>query len=100
MSLSTAESFAASLVLTEWPDTMTYDELCDGIKFGHEDVIVYEQFEDELPDDIIETIESIRFGFIKTVAGMTENLREAIRNGDPMTIAEQLQALESKLGVN
>ena len=100
MALTNAEHFAVSAHLTEWPDTMTYDELCDGIMYGHEDVIIWEKFEDELPADVIESIDNLRITLIRYVAEITADLREAIRNGDPMTIAEQLQSLEKQLGAN
>ena len=96
--LTTAENFAASQVLTEWPDEMTYDQLLDAIKTNDMDVIVWDQFEDELPDDIIETIESLRVHFLNSVAAMTDALRQTIKDGDPMTIAEQLHAFERQLG--
>ena len=98
--LTTAENFAASQVLTEWPDTMSYDELLEGITFAHPDVVIWDQFEDELPADIIDTIENLRITFLHSVQAMTEDLREAIKDGDPMTIAERLASLENQLGVN
>lgn len=98
MALTTAEHFAVSAHLTEWPDTMTYDELLDAINAQHEDVIVWEQFEDNLADDLIESIENTRITFIRYVEEITEPLRFAIKDGDPMTIAEQLLSLETKLG--
>lgn len=97
--LTTAEQFAAAQVLTEWPDEMTYDELLDAVNTRHEDVIVWDQFEDELPCDIIETIESMRTHYLNSVAAMTDALRQTIKDGDPMTIAEQLAAFENQLGV-
>lgn len=97
--LTTAENFAASQVLTEWPDEMTYDELLDAIKTNDMDVSVWDQFEDELPEDIIDTIENARVSFLRTVTEMTADLRQAIKDGDPMTIAERLASLENQLGV-
>ena len=97
--LNTAENFAASQVLTEWPEAMTYDELLDAIRDGHEDVIVWDQFENELTEDIIDTIEGMRVSFLSSVLDMTANLRESIHRGDPMDIADQLCALESQLGL-
>lgn len=97
--LTTAENFAASQVLTEWPEAMNYDELLDAIRDGHEDVIVWEQFEDELTEDVIDTIEGIRVSFLSSVLDMTANLRESIRIGSPSIIAEELHTLESQLGL-
>ena len=98
--LTTAENFAASQILTEWPDDMTYDELLDAIKEYNHDVVVWERFEDMHPEDIIENIEALRVTFLATVAQMTDDLRQAIKHGDPMTITEQLAALDNQLGVN
>ena len=98
--LTTAENFAASQVLTEWPDDMTYDMLLEGIDGHDPDVIVWEQFEDCSTEEIIETIEDLRVTFLSTVAQMTDDLRQAIKQGDPMTIAGQLAALDNQLGVN
>ena len=98
--LTTAENFAASQVLTEWPDDMTYDQLLDAINEDHPDVIIWDQFEDELPEDLIDSIEGMRVAFLNHVAAMTEDLRQAIKDGDPMTIAERLASLENQLGVN
>ena len=97
--LNSAENFAASQVLTEWPEAMTYDELLDAIRDGHEDVIIWEQFENELTEDVIDTIEGMRVSFLASVLDMTANLRESIYRGDPMDIADQLRALESQLGL-
>lgn len=96
---TTAEAFALGQVLTDWPAAMTYDKILDAIKDHDVDVVIWDQFEDELPDDIIDTIEGMRVSFLNSVATMTENLRNAIKDGDPMTIAEQLTALENQLGV-
>lgn len=98
--LTTAENFAASQILTEWPDDMTYDELLDAIKEYNHDVVVWERFEDMHPEDIIENIEALRVTFLTTVAHMTGDLREAIKQGDPQTIADRLMSLENQLGVN
>ena len=100
MALTSAEYFAVSNHLTDWPHTMSYDEVCDGIMYGHEDVLVCEQFENDLPADVVESIEGMRITFLRSAEEITADLREAIRNGDPMTIAEQLQALENQLGAN
>ena len=97
--LTTAENFAASQVLTEWPDDMTYDQLLDGIAFAHPDVIIWDQFEDELPADIIDTIENLRITFMASVAHMTEDLRQAIKDGDQQAIADRMLSLENQLGV-
>ena len=97
--LNSAENFAASQVLTEWPEAMTYDELLDAIRDGHEDVIIWEQFENELTEDVIDTIEGMRVSFLASVLEMTNDLRESIYRGDPMDIADQLRALESQLGL-
>ena len=97
--LTTAENFAASQVLTEWPDDMTYDDLLNAIIEQHPDVIVWDQFENNLPEEVVETIESMRITFVACVAQMTDDLRQAIKQGDPMTIAEQLAALDNQLGV-
>lgn len=97
--LTTAENFAASQVLTEWPDDITYDELLNAIKEYNHDVVVWERFEDMHPEDIIENIEALRVSFLASVLDMTANLRESIYRGDPMDIADQLRALESQLGL-
>ena len=96
---TTAESFALGQVLTDWPARMTYDEILDAIKTSDMDVTVWDQFEDELTEDIIDTIEGMRVAFLNSVAAMTEDLRQAIKDGDPMTIAERLASLENQLGV-
>lgn len=96
--LTTAENFAASNVLTEWPDNYTYDQLCDAIIACDPDVMVWETFEDEIPVDIVETMENMRIHFIHSVSAMTDALRQTIKEGDPMTIAEQLAAFENQLG--
>lgn len=96
--LTLAENFAASQVLTEWPDYMTYDELLTAIENDHCDVVIYELYEDRLQDEIIETIECLRSCFLGNVKTMTENLRNAIKKGDPLTIAEKLQQFENQLG--
>ena len=99
MALTSAEYFAVSNHLTDWPHTMTYDEVCDGIIYGHEDVIVWEKFENYLPVDVVDIIEDMRVSFIRTVSAMTRGLRDAIREGDPMDIADHLRGLENQLGV-
>ena len=98
MSLTIAENFAAAQVLTDWPDNFTYDQLLDAITDQHEDVLVWEQYEDELPDTIVQIIEDLRVQFLVNIANMTEDLRNAIKQGDPMTIAEQLASFERQIG--
>ena len=70
--LTTAENFAAGLYLTEWPDDMTYDQLCDAICSQHPDVIVWEPFEDYDHNDVIEFIEAARVAYLRTFTPETE----------------------------
>ena len=96
--MTIAENFAASQVLTEWPDNMNYDQLLQAVEDGHEDVIVWSPFENDLPLDIVDAIESQRVSFLRDVAAMTADLCQAIEQGDPMTIAERMIALRADLG--
>lgn len=97
--LTIAEYQAAANVLTEWPEDMNYDELLTAIETEHPDVVVSGQFENGLLSDIVEEIEGQRVAFLRHVAAMTEDLRNAIKAGDPMTIAEQLAAFENQIGI-
>ena len=97
--LTIAENFAASQVLTEWPENMSYDELLTAISQQHPDVIVWEPHEDYMPDEVIDLIESLRAGFLNSVAEMTEDLRRAIKVGSPSIIGEELLSFEQRLGV-
>ena len=98
MSLTIAENFAAAQVLTDWPDNFTYDQLLDAVTDQHEDVLVWEKYEDEMPDDIVESIEALRINFLANVAYMTNDLREAIKQGSPSIIAEELASFERQIG--
>lgn len=96
--LTIAEYQAAANVLTEWPEDMNYDELLTAIETEHHDVMICEQFENNFLSDVVEEIEGQRVAFIRHVAAMTEDLRAAIKHGDPLTIAEQLAAFEQQIG--
>ena len=98
MALTSAEYFAVSNHLTDWPHTMSYDEVCDGIMYGHEDVLVCEQFENDLPADVVESIEGMRITFLRSVAEMTEDLFKAIEDGDQQAIADRMLSLRAELG--
>lgn len=93
-----AENFALANILTEWPDGMTYDDILSGIDNGHEDIVIYEPFEQMLAYEVIEQIELLRVSFLSNVKEITKGLRDAIKNGDPLTIAEQLAAFEQQIG--
>lgn len=97
--LTIAENFAASQVLTEWPTALSYDELLTAIENRHEDVIVWEPHEDYDPGEVVDLIESLRVSFLNSVSVMVEGLCDAVKQGEPMTIAEQLTALEKQLGI-
>lgn len=97
--LTIAENFAASQVLTEWPEALSYDELLCAIENDHPDVIVWSPYENDLACDIVANIESLRAGFLNSVAEMTEDLRRAIKVGSPSIIGEELLSFEQRLGV-
>jgi hypothetical protein len=95
--LTTAENFAAAHVLTEWPEEFTYDELLTALSEQHPDVIVWQPFEDLLPEDVIDHIEALRADFLNTVAAMTEDLCQAIEDGDQQAIADRMLALREQV---
>lgn len=97
--LTTAENFAASQVLTEWPEGLTYDELCTLIEQSSDDVLVYCLFEDSNPHDVVQAMDDLRVSFIRSVEELTESLRKAIRQGCPSIIAEELSSLERSIGI-
>ena len=97
--LTTTQLFAASEVLTDWPEDMTYPELINAIDIDHEDVMVCELYENYPKDYIIDQIEGIKISFRNAVINMTEDLRNAIKQGSPSIIAEELAKLENQLGV-
>ena len=96
--MTIAENFAASQVLTEWPDNMNYDQLLQAVEDGHEDVIVWSPFENDLPVDIVDAIESQRVSFLRDVAAMTADLCQAIEDGDQQAIADHMLTLRADLG--
>lgn len=48
--------------------------------------------------EVIEQIELLRVSFLSNVKEITKGLRDAIKKGDPLTIAEQLAAFEQQIG--
>lgn len=84
--LTTAENYAAGLYLTEWPDDMDYDQLCDALCSQHPDVIVWEPFEDYDHNDVIEFIEAARVAFL--------------RAAEPTEEASTINGILAKLTIN
>lgn len=100
MTLTHAENFAAGNVLTEWPEALSYDELLTAIETdSNPDILIWQQYENDLPSDIVCTIEDMRRSFLNHVADMTEDLRAAIREGDPRLIKDALIEFERQLGL-
>jgi hypothetical protein len=54
------ESFALSQILSEYPDGMTFDQVLDAILDGDETVVIWEPFEHETPERVVEVIDSIK----------------------------------------
>lgn len=96
--LTIAENFAASQVLTEWPEGLTYDELCSAIEDCSANVLVYCLFEDSHPADIVQAMDDLRVSFMRSVEQITEPLRDAIREGEAMNISDELYKLERSIG--
>jgi hypothetical protein len=96
--LTIAENFAASQVLTEWPEGLTYDELCTAIEEDSQDVLVYCLFEDSHPADIVQAMDDLRVSFMRSVEQITEPLRDSIREGEAMNISDELYKLERSIG--
>lgn len=97
--LTYAEEFAISQIVSEWESHYTYDQVLNSIERNDGDVYVWCVFEDQPADVVVDAIESARVSFLRTAEAMTAELRQAIKDGDPMTIAEKLASFENQLGV-
>ena len=99
--LTKSQRFALANVLTDWDESLTYSEVLDKVFEGTDDdaVVIWEAYEDMSPVDVHERIVRLEQDFRTYAAQVTAYLREAIEEGDPMTIAERLASLENQLGV-
>ena len=101
--LTTSERFAVCQTLSDHDAHMTYEEIKDALFEGYENpdmddrFTIWEPFERMDPTTLCDTMDELEFAFRQYATQITRKLRDAIREGDPMTIAEHLAALEAEL---
>lgn len=65
-----AEIFALNEWLTEYPDDLSFDEVCELIRDEDESVCAWQWFETMPPTELIENIDNTRSHFENTIAHM------------------------------
>lgn len=101
--LTTSQRFAVAQTLSDHDAHMTYQEIQDAIFEAAHDpnmddrFTIWEPFENMDPDTLCDTMDELEFAFRQYATMITRELRQAIKDGDPMTIAEKLAALENQL---
>jgi hypothetical protein len=68
--MTQAEIFALNEWLTEYPDDMTYDEVCEMLLDEDERVVVWQWFECMPPSVMIENIDNTKCHFENVVNNM------------------------------
>ena len=103
--LTTSQRFALGQTLSDYNPHLTYQELQDRItsydddQDCSDDFTAWEPFEHMDPQTLCDTMDELEFAFRQYATQITRSLRDSIREGDPMTIAERLASLENQLGV-
>ena len=101
--LTTSQRFAVGQTLSDHDAHLTYQEIQDAMFEAYDNpdmddrFTIWEQFERMDPQTLCDTMDELEFAFRQYATTVTRELRDAIRDGDPMTIAEKLAALESQL---
>jgi hypothetical protein len=65
-----AETFALNEWLTEYPDDLTFDEVCALLLDEDESVVPWQWFETMPPTELVENIDNTRSHFENTIAHM------------------------------
>ena len=74
--MKVSERFALNEWLSEYPDGMSYDDVCELIRDEDERIVVWQWFEHWPPSDFIENIDNTRSHFEAVVGDRA--LREAV----------------------
>lgn len=67
-----AETFALNEWLSDYPDGLTYDEVCEMLLDEDERIVVWQWFEHTPPSVLIENIDNTRCHFENTIRHMKE----------------------------
>ena len=101
--MTPSERFAIAFATSYTPDSMDYQDIITAIDEQYqdgeinEDITIWEPMEQLSADELIDHIGDMECAFRLHAQEVTKDLRDAIKNGDPLTIAEQLAKLEAHL---
>lgn len=101
--LTTSQRFAVGQTLSDHDPHLTYQEIQDAMFEAYDDpdmddrFTIWEPFENMDPTTLCDTMDDLEFAFRQYASQVTRKLRDAIRDGDTQSIANQLEALENEL---